>query len=340
MEKRDNKKYRFIIIFSVFLILEIALIIFLFSFFSSPVVGYSNETVRVQTLLNVINVAPEVLTVVITNASNSYTNMNITPNPGTFKNVYCNGIVRDLDNSTYLSNVTAYLFQNSTSVFAGDDNNTHYTNSTCFMNTTVYNPTYGDDANGNYTANYSCLFIVQYYANPGYWNCTVTTANILNLNTTNTNVSGINELMAVTLPPTLNYGNVNSTYVSNENITNVSNAGNVMINLSLQGYSVYIGDGNAMNCSRGSVRNISIMYEKYNLTESNPSVSSLTQLETLYANLTSASVIKAFSLNYRQNDVYDDAINATYWRIYVPAGAAGTCSGNIVFGATKAAGSY
>ena len=52
-----------------------------------------------------------------------------------------------------------------------------------------------------------------------------------------------------------------------------------------------------------------------------------------------SSVIKKFSLNYRQQDGYDDAINSTYWRIYVPRGVAGTCSGNIIFGATKAAGS-
>ena len=38
------------------------------------------------------------------------------------------------------------------------------------------------------------------------------------------------------------------------------------------------------------------------------------------------------------HDAYDDAINATYWRIYVPKGVAGTCSGNIVFGAIRGTG--
>jgi len=37
-------------------------------------------------------------------------------------------------------------------------------------------------------------------------------------------------------------------------------------------------------------------------------------------------------------NVVNDAINSTYWRIYVPLGVAGTCQGNIVFGATVAPG--
>ena len=32
----------------------------------------------------------------------------------------------------------------------------------------------------------------------------------------------------------------------------------------------------------------------------------------------------------------EDERNNTYWRIYVPAGVAGDCSGNIVFGAVSA----
>jgi len=340
MVKLIIKKNKLIAIFSVFLILEIALIIFLFSFFSFPVNSYggSNTTVVVQTLLTVGNVAPEVLLIVVTNTSNSSTAVNVSLNPGTNKYVYCNGIVRDWNNDTDIVNVNATFYQNTSSMFASDDNNTHYTNISCFINYSAINSAYGDDSTGNFTANYSCTFSVQYYTNPGSWNCTVFAYDNMNTNGTNTTTSTVNELMAVTLPPTLDYGTVNSTYVSRENITNVSNAGNVMINLSLQGYAVTIGDPWAMNCTKGNVKNISLMYEKYNLTESNPIITSLSAFETMYTNLTNAAVIKKFSLNYRQDDSYDDAINSTYWRIYVPTGVAGTCSGNIVFGATKAAG--
>jgi len=64
----------------------------------------------------------------------------------------------------------------------------------------------------------------------------------------------------------------------------------------------------------------------------------LTEFEAAYLNLTDASLVKEFALNYRQNDLAnDDATSSTYWRIYAPRGVAGTCTGNIVFGATTAA---
>ncbi len=90
-----------------------------------------------------------------------------------------------------------------------------------------------------------------------------------------------------------------------------------------------------MNCSLGQLKNISIAYEKYNITETNPGSLSFSSFEQFYANLTSQPVVKKLDLKQREDDNVDDAINATYWRIYVPIGVAGSCSGNIVFGATK-----
>jgi hypothetical protein len=338
MVKLLIKNYKLIAIFSVFLALEIALMIFLFSFFSFPVSGGSGGNVTVQTTLNVGNVAPEVLLVVITNTSTSYTKQNVTLNPGSNRTVYCNGVARDWNNNTEILNVTANLFQNGTSEFAVDDNNTHYTNNSCYINSNLSNSVYGDDSTGNFTVNYSCSFNVQYYANSGPWNCSVYAYDIYNWNGSNSSLGYVNELLAVTLPSSIDYGTVNSTYVSNEVIANVSNAGNVMINLTLQGYAVSVGDGWAMNCTKGNLKNISVMYEKYNLTASTPTVTGLSDFETYYTNLTNASTTKRFNLNFRQNEGSDDAINATYWRIYVPRGVAGSCSGNIIFGAIKANG--
>lgn len=98
------------------------------------------------------------------------------------------------------------------------------------------------------------------------------------------------------------------------------------------------GDGLSMNCTLGSVGNISINYERYNLTSSIAGDLSLGDFEANYSNLTSTSVVREFNLNYRQNDAVNEAINSTYWRIYVPTGVAGSCSGNIIFGATQSAG--
>jgi hypothetical protein len=160
-------------------------------------------------------------------------------------------------------------------------------------------------------------------------------------NNTNSDTITVADLLAVLLPSTINYGTVNATSVSNENVVNVTNVGNVNLNLTLSGYAVSEGDGQAMNCTQGGIKNISIGYEKYNLTSLNPGTLNLSQFEVNYTNLTGNPVTKEFNLYYRKNDSdYGvDSINQTYWRIYVPTGIGGTCRGNIVFGATQAAGS-
>ena len=121
-----------------------------------------------------------------------------------------------------------------------------------------------------------------------------------------------------------------------ENITNVTNMGNVALNLSLSGYAVTEGDGLAMNCSLGNVQNISIEYEKYNLTETTAGPLTLSEFEDNYINLTDSPVVNEFNLTQRINDDEDDTAKETYWRIYVPKGIAGSCTGNIIFGATQA----
>lgn len=146
-------------------------------------------------------------------------------------------------------------------------------------------------------------------------------------------------MLALGLPDVLYYGTVSETEVSLENVTNVTNFGNTKINLSLSGYGWKLNDGNAMNCTLGDIKNISISLEKYNLTTSNPGVLNYTAFNQTYVNLTSAPIVKKYNLDYRHNDAFNEAINSTYWRIYVPLGVAGTCQGNIVFGATVAPGS-
>ncbi|MBR9705058.1 hypothetical protein GOV12_06615, partial [Candidatus Pacearchaeota archaeon] len=155
------------------------------------------------------------------------------------------------------------------------------------------------------------------------------------LNATGNDSINVSELIAIDMPNTISYGVVNSTYVSIQNITNISNVGNVALNLSLKGWAIDEGDGNAMNCTRGANKNISIEHEKFNISSSNPGELTLAQAEINFSNLTSNALIYNFSLDSRIADNYNDATNATYWRIYVPIGVAGSCQGNIQFGATK-----
>jgi hypothetical protein len=255
----------------------------------------------------------------------------ITLTPNATTTVNCSAELVDYDGDTDLDTVSAEFFDNTNSFLGdSDDNNDHYSNSSCFINTS-----YGDI----YTAWVWCLFDVWYYANPGTWNCSLTFNDSYGYVTNDSNTTQIQELLAVALPDTINFGTVNATSVSNENSTNVTNVGNVNLNLSLSGYARTPGDNLAMNCTQGSTKTIPIYYEQYNLTDSNTSTLNFSQFDSIYVNLTSNVVTRNFNLNYRQNDSDTHAANATYWRIYVPLGVGGTCNGTVIFGATQTAGS-
>lgn len=246
--------------------------------------------------------------------------------PFSTKQVTCEGIIYEYDGNETLDNITAELFDNSQSFFGDtDDNNDHYTNNTCSLNLG-----YGNE----YESYFNCSFQIEYYANSNNWNCTLTATDNLSVSTQENNISFINPLLALSIPSPIDFGVINSSYVGSESELNITNAGNVLVNLSLSGYGSYFSDGNAMNCTQG---NISIEYERFNLTASNPGVLNLTEFESLYKNLTSNPQVNEFNLASRQNDSapYIDDTNNTYWRIYAPGGIGGTCSGNIVFGAVQ-----
>ncbi len=303
--------------------LEISLL-FLMIYFSlsikDVIADVAEDNVTIISQLDIGNTAPTIKSINIEQGT-----INLIPN--STKTINCSVIIEDFDGDLDIKNVSAEFFDNSVSFYGDDDdNNYHYTNESCTI----------DDVYGDInTAKSNCLFEAEYYSNPGTWNCSIEVNDYPGYKAENSNTSNIEPLLALGLPSTINYGTVNATYVSNENITNATNYGNVMINLSLSGYAVNEGDGFAMNCSLGT-SNISIEYEKFNLTSSTAGALSLSEFENSYINLTSSSNIKKFNLNYRQNDTINKATSETYWRIYVPKGIGGTCQGNIVFGAVEA----
>ncbi len=313
-----------------FVIVETIIFVFLVAYAALPylelsgaVVGANNVTVG--TLLQVGNVYPEII---------NFTypiSLSLTPN-GT-SNLEIIVIARDYNNDTDIQNLTLTFFDNSaSSLGAADDNNVHYTNNSCSINYS-----YGDQ----YDVSANCTIPIWYYANNATWNATILVTDNATLTDSNSTLISISTLLALGLPDSIDYGIVNATSVSAQQIANVTNFGNTIFNLTLKGYGSTPNDNLSMNCTLGSNKNISINYEKYNLTASNDSALSLVQFEGIYLNLTSSSVTKTFNLPQRQNDtlVYVDETNATYWRIYVPKGVAGTCSGNIVFGAVQSTGS-
>jgi len=244
------------------------------------------------------------------------------------RTVTCEAIIEELDGQS-LKNISAEFFHSSSSYGSLDDNNDHYTNYTCYVD-----GSYG----GPDESQIFCEFEVEYYANPGQWECILKAEDNFSVPGNGSALTIVNTLLSIGLVSSLDFGIVNATSVSSEVELNVTNYGNVMVNLSLSGYAVSEQDNLSMNCSLGRGKNISIGFEKYNLTASNPGSLSLSESETKYSNLTGSPDIKEFNLDYRTNDAQNYAINETYWRVYVPLGVAGDCSGSILFGASQAAG--
>jgi len=250
--------------------------------------------------------------------------------PAETKEVSCIAIAMHYEGENSIINATGRFFDNVLSNYgSSEDNNENYWNESCFINYS-----YG---NSN-EVEISCKFDVWYYANSQNWNCTVNVTDNLSASSKSGDISLINPLLALGLDSLVNFELSGGEMVTDESTLNVTNYGNVKINLSLSGYAFEENDGYAMNCSEGEIRNISLDYEKFNLTATNEGSISLSEFEQKYTNLTSYPVVKKFDLDYRKDDSTNEAINETYWRIYVPSEITGNCQGNIIFGAVQAQG--
>jgi len=317
---------------NLLIFLEVALFTALFFLIQSgAIAGVGTPNVTVITNLTVGNVYPEVLNVSIDDDAATVT---LTANTTT--NVRCLAVIRDFNGEADINQTNATFYDSAFASNSPDDNNNHYTNSSCIITNSFgsYNG-YSDDA---YTSLANCTFQVLYYANAREWTCSVFVNDSKGWEASGNDTINISQLLALELPDFINYGTVNATEVSDQRTANVSNAGNTDVNLSLEGYARSQGDGYAMNCTLGALENISVEHEKYNLTTSNLSTITLDESLTTYANLSTTPAIRTFNLTQRQNDTFNEAVKPTYWRIYVPIGVAGTCAGNIIFGATIANG--
>ena len=327
---KSSKNYNSIIGISL-LFLEISLLAILFSVTPESVLaGIGTPNGTPLTRLNVGNSFPEVLNVSIEEDIAS-----ITLIPNSTKILSCVAVIVDYNGESDIEAINATFYHTPTSTHeAANDNNDHYTNSSC--NVTNSFGTYNGfvDDGDHILAN--CTYLVEYYANPNEWYCNVTVNDSSGSTSSGFGSTDIADLLSIGLPDSIQYGLINATTISGENISNVTNFGNVELNLSLEGYGFTEGDGNAMNCTLGATGNISVEHEKYNLTAPNSGTLTLGQVEANYTNLTTIPIIRDFNLTRRTNDTENKAIQQTYWRIYVPTGVAGTCEGFIKFGATTA----
>ncbi len=265
-----------------------------------------NASALVNTTVNITNSAPLVSNVLLDTPVDliAYDN----------KTVYCNATIFDFDNQTQEVNATLYL-NGITTPISPDDGNNHYSNTSC----TRVGPQ-------DRTMNYICTFDIRYYANNNTnWICNVTakdTGNAYNSNISN--LATINPLVAIKLPPLIDYGDLAVTDISDDIDANVTNAGNRDANISVEGWGATPGDGLAFVCDFGT---IDISYERYNITTGINNYPFMTELTT------TTTMIPRFYVQQRTDESLD-SFNSTWWKVQIPIGAGGVCNGTILFSAT------
>ncbi len=230
---------------------------------------------------------------------------------GTTHTVNCYVSVSDslgIDNIAS-ANATFYYYLNTSS--QSDNNLVHYTDTSCDLNQT------------NLTNKiFSCNFNVQYYANNGTWICNATAYNNQSASVFAVNSTTINPLYAINLTDGILFGDVQSN-VSSANVTvNITNLGNMPVNVTLQGYALMIGDNTAMTCSDNT--NISIDAIRFssnntaNFNQKTPMNGSIQPLN--------------FIINKQQNSTL--IFNTTYWQISPNPGSINRiCNGHVIFDA-------
>ncbi|GIU69978.1 MAG: hypothetical protein KatS3mg002_1214 [Candidatus Woesearchaeota archaeon] len=298
-------------LYLVFFILVISLAIFFSSFSNANnIIGDNYRNVTVTTRVTISNSNPEVLEVIVYQETNNSL-LNVTLNAGSLRNITCNATIRDWNGYGDITGVNATLWHITTSSrFAPDDNNSHYTTN-CI-----------NSGNGiNYTVNYLCIFPVYYYANNGTWNCSVMAIDTYNKTGNNSNTTYVYPLYALNVTDGIDYGNVAVDDDSLTKAANVTNFGNMPINISVEGYGAVRGDGLAMNCS--IFGNISVEYERFSIVDTGNWIDKtpLSSTAQLISNLTIP----------KQTLPSTPMVNTTYWQLRVPPNPAGNCTGYIIF---------
>ena len=236
------------------------------------------------------------------------------------REVLCEAVLEEFDGEQ-VTNIYSEFFSTDSSYLGDvDDNNYHYSNNSCFVNSS-----YGNENQSKVV----CGYDIWYYANSENWKCIINAADNLT-NSTGEDSTFINSLLSIEVENELDFGSLNNENVSEEFEILVYNRGNVVSDLSFSGYGASESDGYAMVCNGGN--NIDIGFKKYSFYSVFGNLN-LSEFESDYTNLTSSPFVEDFNLDFRKNDISDDAYNSTYWRIYVPQEVGGSCQGNIVFGA-------
>ena len=275
----------------------------------------------IESRLNVTNKNPSVSQVNMYRLSN-LAQASIDLTEGTTTTIICNATVEDWNGWSDIAAVNATIYAAGYTPLSPKDNNSLYSTSACtntYLNITSFM--------------YSCSLDVWYFANNGSWNCNVTAKDQSNATGTAIDTSPpiFNILAALNVSTTrMDFGNMQPGDITTnalEPAINVTNTGNVNINLSVDGFGAADGDGFAMRCTVG---NISLSYLRYNVTQGQSYATSMW-------NLTDSKLplgIPRFTINRRIDDAdytKRNSTNSTYWKLQVPMGTIGFCNGTVTF---------
>lgn len=298
--------------------LDLVLAAGLFIFVLSVVgIGYVISTPKtVETTVNITQGLPIIDEIVI-NYGNS---INLTE--GSTFAVLCNATIVDYNGVGDLSRVNATFFRNNGTEATGygaygpENNNSRYENANCTYDSTI----------NSFTFNYNCTFNVTYHAFNGSWNCTVWANNSLNTPTNGTNSSHIYPLYAINVTESVDYGQLSVFDTSDMYTVNVTNFGNMPINLTVYGYGgsdPTEGDGYSFVCPDTSGTNISIEYERWVVSDNTIAWGNMIPLTS------SATLMDNVTIQKQSTDSM--VWNTTYWRVYIPPNPFGSCNGTIVY---------
>jgi hypothetical protein len=319
--KYTFKRHTVIIVLALFCLVIIFTLLVLPKAIAPNDVGPNYKNVTVHTNLTITHSKPDVLNVTIYEALNM-SNKNITITAGSTKKIYCNATVRSWEGFNDITLVNATLYHVSTSSHNATDNfNNHYTNSSCIINSSL-------NLGAPFTGWFVCSFDVLYYSNNGTWNCNVTVSN--SYTSINSNFTGSGNattlfypVYALNVTDGIDYGGVAvEDYSAPDRTANITNLGNMGINISVEGYGTRKNDGLAMNCS--VVGNISVENERFSAS-SGQSYGAKTSLVSTSGgiNIPGLTMPKQINSTLVQN--------ATYWQIYIPPNPAGNCTGFVIF---------
>jgi len=171
-----------------------------------------------------------------------------------------------------------------------------------------------------------------YYANNGSWICNVSVSN--SYTSVNPNFTGtgygttyLYPVYAINVTDGIDYGGVAvEDYSMPDKVANLTNLGNMGINITVEGYAVTRGDGLAMNCSLAG--NITVDNEKFSVVPAQAFSSKTSLISTI-----GGIAIPGLTMPKQTNA--NLSRNSTYWQLYVPPNPAGNCTGYVIFTATS-----